>query len=131
MKNKEKKDQKLKNDEENSSKDGENKNEKNNIEIPKINKELTKEEKKEEQEKELKPFLDDNTYGIFKLGSYIRIDIKKVQKKYANHFDPNHPIILSSLSHQESETQMSFIKIRFSKHLWFPKILKTNSGKIQ
>ena len=114
------------NDEENSSKDGENKNEKNNIEIPKINKELTKEEKKEEQEKELKPFLDDNTYGIFKLGSYIRIDIKKVQKKYANHFDPNHPIILSTLSHQESETQMSFIKIRFSKHLWFPKILKTN-----
>ena len=93
--------------------------------------ELTPEQKKEEKEKQLKPFLDDSTsYGIFKLGSYIRIDLKKVKRNYANHFDPNHPIILSTLSHQESETQMSFIKIRFSKHLWFPKILKTNDPVI-
>ena len=96
------------------------------IEIPNRT-ELTPEQKKEEQEKRLKLFLDDSsTYGIFKLGTYIRIDLKKVKRKYANHFDPNHPIILSTLSHQESESQMSFIKIRFSKHLWFPKILKTN-----
>ena len=96
------------------------------IEIPNRT-ELTPEQKKEELEKRLKLFLDDSsTYGIFKLGTYIRIDLKKVKRKYANHFDPNHPIILSTLSHQESESQMSFIKIRFSKHLWFPKILKTN-----
>ena len=93
--------------------------------------ELTPEQKKEEKEKQLKPFLDDSTsYAIFKLGSYIRIDLKKIKRNYANHFDPNHPIILSTLSHQESETQMSFIKIRFSKHLWFPKILKTNDPVI-
>ena len=104
---------------------------KNKIEIANTTTELTPEQKKEEKEKQLKPFLDDSSsYGIFKLGTYIRIDLKKVKRNYANHFDPNHPIILSTLSYQESETQMSYIKIRFSKHLWFPKILKTNDPVI-
>ena len=106
-------------------------NEKKQIEVKNISSELTPEQKKEEEEKKLKLFLDDSsTYGIFKLGTYIRIDLKKVKRKYANHFDPNKPIILSTLSHQESEKQMSFIKIRFNKHLWFPKILKTNDPVI-
>ena len=116
-------------DMENENDDVINENEENEKEkeIKNINSELTPEQKKEEQEKKLKFFLDDSSsYGIFKLGTYIRIDLKKVKRKYANHFDPNHPIILSTLSHQESEKQMSFIKIRFNKHLWFPKILKTN-----
>ena len=100
-------------------------------EVMNVTSELTPEQKKEEQDKKLKLFLDDSSsYGIFKLGTYIRIDLKKVKRKYANHFDPNHPIILSTLSHQESEKQMSFIKIRFNKHLWFPKILKTNDPVI-
>jgi ribosome biogenesis protein BMS1 len=117
-------------DDENSNKDN-SKKQKTQMEIPNASAELTPEQKKEVQEKQLKPFLDDSsTYGIFKLGTYIRIDLKKVKRKYANHFDPNHPIILSTLSHQESESQMSFIKIRFSKHLWFPKILKTNDPVI-
>ena len=117
-------------DDENNNKDN-SKKQKTQIEIPNASAELTPEQKKEVQEKRLKPFLDDSsTYGIFKLGTYIRIDLKKVKRKYANHFDPNHPIILSTLSHQESESQMSFIKIRFSKHLWFPKILKTNDPVI-
>ena len=117
-------------DDENNNKDN-SKKQKTQIEIPNASAELTPEQKKEVQEKQLKPFLDDSsTYGIFKLGTYIRIDLKKVKRKYANHFDPNHPIILSTLSHQESESQMSFIKIRFSKHLWFPKILKTNDPVI-
>ena len=117
-------------DDENNNKDN-SKKQKTQIETPNASAELTPEQKKEVQEKQLKPFLDDSsTYGIFKLGTYIRIDLKKVKRKYANHFDPNHPIILSTLSHQESESQMSFIKIRFSKHLWFPKILKTNDPVI-
>ena len=116
------------NDDDNSD---ENKDNNKILEVPKASTELTPEQKKEEKEKQLKPFLDDSTtFGIFKLGTYIRIDLKKVKRKFANHFDPNHLIILSTLSHQESETQMSFIKIRFSKHLWFPKILKTNDPVI-
>ena len=115
------------NDDDNSDENKDN----NKIEVPKSSTELTPEQKKEEKEKQLKHFLDDSTtFGIFKLGTYIRIDLKKVKRKFANHFDPNHLIILSTLSHQESETQMSFIKIRFSKHLWFPKILKTNDPVI-
>ena len=111
--------------------DNKEKREKNNIEIPKATTELTLEQKKEEQDKQLKPFLDDSSiYGIFKLGTYIRIDIKKIKRKNANHFDPNRPIVLSTLSFQETENQLGFIKIRFSKHLWFPKILKTNDPVI-
>ena len=116
-------------DMENENDDDINENEDNEKEtdVKNVSSELTPEQKKEEQEKKLKFFLDDSSsYGIFKLGTYVRIDLKKVKRKYANHFDPNHPIILSTLSHQESEKQMSFIKIRFNKHLWFPKILKTN-----
>ena len=116
-------------DMENENDDDINENEDNEKEtdVKNVSSELTPEQKKEEQEKKLNFFLDDSSsYGIFKLGTYIRIDLKKVKRKYANHFDPNHPIILSTLSHQESEKQMSFIKIRFNKHLWFPKILKTN-----
>ena len=116
-------------DEEDDFDEGEdnNKKEKKIIEVQKQTTELTAEQKKEEQEKQLKPFLDDSLiYGIFKLGTYIRIDLKKIKKKYADHFDPNHPIILSTLSLQETESQMGFMKIRFSKHLWYPKILKTN-----
>ena len=116
-------------DMENENDDDINENEDNEKEtdVKNVSSELTPEQKKEEQEKKLKFFLDDSSsYGIFKLGTYIRIDLKKVKRKYANHFEPNHPIILSTLSHQESEKQMSFIKIRFNKHLWFPKILKTN-----
>jgi len=112
--------------------DDDNKKDKNDkIEIPTNTAELTAEQKKEAQEKQLKPFLEDSTiYGIFKLGTYIRIDLKKIKRKNANHFDPNHPIILSTLNIQENENQMCFIKIRFSKHLWFPKILKTNDPVI-
>jgi ribosome biogenesis protein BMS1 len=112
--------------------DEDNKKDKNDkIEIPTNTAELTAEQKKEAQEKQLKPFLEDSTiYGIFKLGTYIRIDLKKIKRKNANHFDPNHPIILSTLNIQENENQMCFIKIRFSKHLWFPKILKTNDPVI-
>ena len=113
-------------DDDDEDESGENK-EKKIIEVPNATTELTAEQKKEEQDKQLKPFLNDpSIYGIFKLGTYIRIDLKKIKRKNANHFDPNHPIILSTLSLQETETQMGFIKIRFSKHLWYPKILKTN-----
>ena len=111
--------------------DDNDKKEKKIMEIQKQTTELTAEQKKEEQDKQLKPFLDDSSvYGIFKLGSYIRIDLKKIKRKYADHFDPNHPIVLSTLSFQETESQMGFMKIRFSKHLWFPKILKTNDPVI-
>ena len=117
-------------DDDDESNDNKDKKEKN-IEIPKTTTELTLEQKKEEQDKQLKPFLDDSSiYGIFRLGTYIRIDIKKIKRKNANHFDPNRPIVLSTLSFQETENQLGFIKIRFSKHLWFPKILKTNDPVI-
>ena len=91
------------------------------------NEEMTQEQKEEQIKNELKPFLNDpSKYNIYEYGSYIRIDIKKIKQKYINHFSPNHPIIISSLSLQEQESRMGFLKIKFLKHLWYPKILKTN-----
>ena len=93
--------------------------------------EVSPEEKQEMINNQLKPFLNDNaTYGIFQLGSYVRIDIKRIKRKYVDHFSPEHPIVLATLSLQEQETQMGFLKIKFTKHLWYPKILKTNDPLI-
>ena len=91
------------------------------------NEEITQEQKEEQIKNDLKPFLNDpSKYNIYEYGSYIRIDIKKIKQKYINHFSPNHPIIISSLSLQEQESRLGFLKIKFIKHLWYPKILKTN-----
>ena len=105
-------------------KDKEENDEKKDLIIPE---ETTPEEKEKELNEQLKPFLDDpSKYNIYQFGSYVRIDIKKIKRKYVNHFSPNHPIVLASLSLQEQETKMGFLKIKFIKHLWYPKILKTN-----
>jgi len=91
------------------------------------NEEITQEQKEEQIKNDLKLFLNDpSKYNIYEYGSYIRIDIKKIKQKYINHFSPNHPIIISSLSLQEQESRLGFLKIKFIKHLWYPKILKTN-----
>jgi ribosome biogenesis protein BMS1 len=63
-------------------------------------------------------------YGIFERGSYVRVDIKKVKKKYIEHFKVDYPIVLCTTNIQESS--FGFLKIKFTKHLWHPKILKTN-----
>jgi ribosome biogenesis protein BMS1 len=54
----------------------------------------------------------------------VRIDIKKIKKKFIDHFRIEFPVILCTTNIQE--TSFGFLKIRFSKHLWHPKILKTN-----
>ena len=83
--------------------------EKKDIIIP-SNEEMTQEQKEEQIKNELKPFLNDpSKYNIYEYGSYIRIDIKKIKQKYINHFSPNHPIIISSLSLQEQESRMGFL----------------------
>lgn len=63
-------------------------------------------------------------YGIYEKGSYVRIDIKKIKKKYVDHFNIDNPIILATTNIQESS--FGYLKIKFIKHLWHPKILKTN-----
>jgi len=63
-------------------------------------------------------------YGIFERGVYVRIDIKKIKKKYVDHFNVNYPLVLCTTNIQESN--FGFLKVRFSKHIFHPKILKNN-----
>lgn len=71
----------------------------------------------------VKEFLSEE-FGLFEKGTYVRIDIKKIKKKYIDHFKVDFPIILATTSIQE--TSFGFLKIRFTKHIWYPKILKNN-----
>jgi len=63
-------------------------------------------------------------YGIFERGSYVRIDIKKIKRKYVDHFNVNYPLVLCTTNLQESN--FGFLKVRFNKHIFHPKILKNN-----
>lgn len=76
---------------------------------------------------DLKPFLKEE-YGLFEKGSYIRMDIKKIKRKHVEHFKIDYPIVLCTTNIQESS--LGYMKIRFSKHIWHPKILKTNDPLI-
>jgi ribosome biogenesis protein BMS1 len=63
-------------------------------------------------------------YGIYEKGMYVRVDIKRIKKKYIDHFKIDYPIVLCTTNIQENS--FGFLKIKFTKHLWHPKIMKTN-----
>lgn len=63
-------------------------------------------------------------FGIYEKGIYVRIDIKTIKKKFVDNFSIDFPIILCTTNLQESS--FGFMKIKFTKHLWHPKILKNN-----
>lgn len=120
-------------DDENSDEDSK-KNKKNKKDEKKESDEQEPEKTSEEQAKELeemqqkinhemKPFLKEE-FGLFEKGSYIRLDIKKIKRKNVEHFKIDYPIVICTTNIQESS--LGYMKIRFSKHIWHPKILKTN-----
>lgn len=78
---------------------------------------------KQEEKNLIKDFCNED-YGIFEKGTYVRIDIKTIKKKYVDHFKTDFPIILCTTNLQENS--FGFLKIKFTKHLWHPKILKNN-----
>ncbi len=77
----------------------------------------------EVEENRIKPFCNEE-YGIFEKGTYVRIDFKQIKRKFLDSFRIDFPIILCTTNIQE--TNFGFLKIKFSKHIWYPKILKTN-----
>lgn len=95
-------------------KDNENSEEEEHQIIPKSN---------EAQPNLIKEFCNEE-FGIFEKGLYIRIDIKKIKRKHANNFKPDFPLILCTTNLQENS--FGFLKLKLTKHLWYPKILKNN-----
>ena len=63
-------------------------------------------------------------FGIFERGIYVRMDIRKIKKKHVDHFNVNYPLVLCTTNIQESN--FGFLKVRFNKHIFHPKILKNN-----
>jgi ribosome biogenesis protein BMS1 len=61
-------------------------------------------------------------YGHYKLGVYVRIEMQ-VEKKFARQLQPEYPMVLCSLKHQE--TGMAFVRVKIKKHRWYPHVLKT------
>lgn len=61
-------------------------------------------------------------FGHYKLGTYVRIEIE-VEKKFSRQLNPEYPVVLCSLKHQE--TGYSFLRVKIKKHRWYPHILKT------
>ncbi len=62
--------------------------------------------------------------GIYKRGTYVRIDISKIKYKYVKNFTAETPLVLSRVN--PGEDNSGFLKIRIKKHRWYSNILKTN-----
>jgi ribosome biogenesis protein BMS1 len=61
-------------------------------------------------------------YGHYKIGNYVRIEIQ-VEKKFSRQLNPEYPVILCSLKHQE--TGFAYVRVKIKKHRWYPHIMKT------
>jgi ribosome biogenesis protein BMS1 len=64
----------------------------------------------------------------YRAGSYVRILIRNVPYEFIENYDPNYPVILGGLLHNEENFGM--IQVRIKKHRWYKKILKTNDPLI-
>nr|CCA25717.1 predicted protein putative [Albugo laibachii Nc14] len=60
----------------------------------------------------------------FRNGLYVRIEISGVPSEFVTYHNPQHPIIVGGLPN--GEQNLGLIRMRFKKHRWHSKILKTN-----
>ncbi len=59
----------------------------------------------------------------FRPGTYLRLRFTGVPCELMQHFDPAQPLLVGGVS--ASEEGVGFMQLRFKRHRWFPKILKT------
>lgn len=60
-------------------------------------------------------------FGHFKIGSYLRIEVK-LDKDISRKLEPEYPVVLCSLKHQESG--LAYLRVKIKKHRWYPHVLK-------
>lgn len=60
----------------------------------------------------------------FRNGLYVRIEISGVPAEFVRFYDPKNPIIVGGLPNVEQN--LGLVRMRFKKHRWHKKILKTN-----
>ena len=61
-------------------------------------------------------------YGHYKIGTYLRITVQ-IHKQISRRLEPDYPIVLCSLKHQE--LGFAFVRVKIKKHRWYPHVLKT------
>lgn len=59
----------------------------------------------------------------FRPGTYLRLRFTGVPCELMQHFDPAQPLLVGGVS--PAEEGVGFMQLRFKRHRWFPKILKT------
>ena len=59
----------------------------------------------------------------FRPGTYLRLRFTGVPCELMQHFDPSQPLLVGGVS--PAEEGVGFMQLRFKRHRWFPKILKT------
>lgn len=70
----------------------------------------------------------DPALGIYKRGTYIKINITNIKYKYYKNFSGENPLILCRIN--PAEDNFGFLKIRIKKHRWYGNILKSNDPVI-
>ena len=61
-------------------------------------------------------------FGHFKIGCYMRIEIK-VDKSISRKIEPEYPVVLCSL--KQHELNFAYLRVKIKKHRWYPHVLKT------
>ncbi|POM59373.1 Arf-GAP with GTPase, ANK repeat and PH domain containing hypothetical protein 9 [Phytophthora palmivora] len=60
----------------------------------------------------------------FRNGLYVRIEFSGVPAEFVRYYDPKNPIVVGGLPNMEDS--LGLVRMRFKKHRWHKKILKTN-----
>ncbi|KAG1711367.1 hypothetical protein DVH05_008621 [Phytophthora capsici] len=60
----------------------------------------------------------------FRNGLYVRIEFSGIPAEFVRYYDPKSPIVVGGLPNMEDS--LGLVRMRFKKHRWHKKILKTN-----
>lgn len=70
----------------------------------------------------------DSYLGLYKKGSYVKMDIKNIKYKHVKNFNAETPLVICRIS--PGEDNFGFLKVKVKKHRWYNTVLKSNDPLI-